>query len=36
MVPANLLRDLMSFEIPIIALGDPGQLEPIGEDNGLS
>ena len=35
MVPANLLRDLMSFEIPIIALGDPGQLEPIGEDNGL-
>lgn len=35
MVPANLLRDLMSFGIPIIALGDPGQLEPIGEDNGL-
>lgn len=35
MVPANLLRDLMSFEIPIVALGDPGQLEPIGEDNGL-
>lgn len=35
MVPANLLRDLMSFDIPIVALGDPGQLEPIGEDNGL-
>jgi exodeoxyribonuclease-5 len=35
MVPANLLRDLMSFNIPIVALGDPGQLEPIGEDNGL-
>lgn len=35
MVPANLLRDLMSYDIPIIAIGDPGQLEPIGEDNGL-
>lgn len=35
MVPANLLKDLMSFEIPIVALGDPGQLEPIGEDNRL-
>lgn len=35
MVPANLLKDLMSYRIPIISLGDPGQLEPIGEDNGL-
>lgn len=35
MVPMNLLNDLMSYNIPIIALGDPGQLEPIGEDNGL-
>ena len=35
MVPAALLKDLMSFNIPIVALGDPGQLEPIGEDNGL-
>lgn len=35
MVPKKLLEDLMSFNIPIIALGDPGQLEPIGEDNGL-
>jgi exodeoxyribonuclease-5 len=35
MVPMKLLQDLMSFNIPIVALGDPGQLEPIGEDNGL-
>lgn len=35
MVPMNLLVDLLSFGIPIICLGDPGQLEPIGEDNGL-
>lgn len=35
MVPMKLLKDLMSFNIPIVALGDPGQLEPIGEDNGL-
>ena len=27
MVPAALLKDLMSFGIPIVALGDPGQLE---------
>ena len=35
MVSKQLLRDLMSFGIPIIALGDPGQLDPIGENNGL-
>lgn len=35
MVSKKLLEDLMSFNIPIIALGDHGQLEPIGEDNGL-
>lgn len=35
MVSEQLLRDLMSFGIQIIALGDPGQLEPIGADNGL-
>lgn len=35
MVPAQLLRDLMSYGIPIIALGDPGQLPPIGTPNGL-
>jgi len=35
MVPMFLLKDLASYKIPIIALGDPGQLEPIGEDNNL-
>jgi len=35
MVPMPLLMDLMSFNIPLICLGDPGQLEPIGQDNGL-
>ena len=35
MVSKKLLDDLLSFNIPIIALGDIGQLEPIGEDNGL-
>lgn len=35
MVPMNLLIDLSSFKIPMICLGDPGQLEPIGLDNGL-
>lgn len=35
MVSKELLMDLLSFGIPIIALGDHGQLAPIGEDNGL-
>ena len=36
MVPRDLLRDLQRYGIPIIALGDPGQLEPIGDtDNNL-
>ena len=35
MVPANLLRDLASYKIPMILLGDPGQLPPVGEDNGM-
>ena len=35
MVSMQLMRDLMSFGISIMCLGDPGQLEPIGEDNGL-
>lgn len=35
MVSRQLLEDLVSFGIPIIALGDHGQLDPIGEDNGL-
>ena len=35
MVSKPLLKDLLSFNVPVIALGDSGQLEPIGEDNGL-
>lgn len=35
MVPKKLLEDLLFFGIPIVALGDPGQLPPIGENNGL-
>ena len=35
MVSMELLRVAMVHEIPIIALGDIGQLPPIGEDNGL-
>lgn len=35
MVSAPLLRDLASYGIHMIMLGDPGQLPPIGEDNGM-
>ena len=35
MTPMELLRVAMTHDIPIIALGDIGQLPPIGEDNGL-
>lgn len=35
MVSAQLLRDLASYNIHMIMLGDPGQLPPIGEDNGM-
>lgn len=35
MVSAQLLRDLASYGIHMIMLGDPGQLPPIGEDNGM-
>lgn len=35
MTPMELLRTTMAHGIPIIALGDVGQLPPIGEDNGL-
>lgn len=35
MTPMDLLRTALIHEIPIIALGDIGQLPPIGEDNGL-
>ena len=36
MVPERLLRDLASYGIPVIGLGDPFQLPPVeGNDNGL-
>ena len=35
MVSNDILQAAKSFNIPIIALGDIGQLPPIGEDNGL-
>ncbi|WP_240377189.1 ATP-dependent DNA helicase [Bacillus piscicola] len=35
MVSQDILQDLLSFGIPVIALGDHGQLDPIGKDNGL-
>jgi exodeoxyribonuclease V len=34
MVPWNVSQHLIDWGIPIIALGDPGQLEPVGEKNG--
>jgi exodeoxyribonuclease-5 len=33
MVPEKIFNDLLSFNIPIIALGDPGQLPPIYGEN---
>jgi exodeoxyribonuclease-5 len=33
MVPEKIFNDLLSFHIPIIALGDPGQLPPIYGEN---
>ena len=30
MVGSGLFRDLQSFRLPIVAVGDPGQLEPVG------
>lgn len=32
MVSKDLLEDLLSFTIPILFVGDPGQLEPVGDD----
>lgn len=34
MVPWNMSQYLIDWGIPIIALGDPAQLEPVGERNG--
>jgi ATP-dependent exoDNAse (exonuclease V) alpha subunit len=35
MVGKDIFRDLRSFGLPIIAVGDHGQLPPVGEDAGL-
>jgi exodeoxyribonuclease-5 len=35
MLPKDLWELLLSHRIHVIALGDPGQLPPIGEDNGI-
>lgn len=35
MVSKSVLRDMMSYDVPIIAIGDHGQLPPVGEDAGL-
>lgn len=35
MVGTELATDLMSFGIPILAMGDPGQLKPIQDDPGF-
>ena len=35
MLPKELWELLLSHNIHVIALGDPGQLPPIGEDNGV-
>lgn len=32
MVATDLWRDLQSYSRPIIVIGDPGQLEPVGDD----
>ena len=32
MIPAGLWDDMSSFGLPILLLGDPGQLEPVGAD----
>lgn len=35
MVSQDLIKVITKHQIPVIALGDPGQLPPIGMDNGL-
>ena len=35
MIPQELYDDLASYGIPILAVGDHGQLPPVGEDMGL-
>ena len=33
MVPNSMIKDILSFGIPVIGLGDPGQLPPLFEPN---
>lgn len=35
MVPNNILKDFAELDIHILMLGDPGQLPPVGQDNGM-
>ena len=35
MVSSTILQDLMSYGVPILAVGDHGQLPPVGEDAGV-
>lgn len=35
MIGVQMAEDLMDFEIPILVMGDPGQLPPVGEDPGF-
>lgn len=35
MVPTLVLSDLLSYGVPILAVGDHGQLPPVGEDAGV-
>lgn len=35
MVGKEMAEDLLSFDIPILIMGDPGQLPPVGEDMGF-
>lgn len=35
MVGAEVAEDLMDFEIPILVMGDPGQLPPVGDKPGF-
>lgn len=32
MIPSDIYNDLLSYNIPILFVGDPGQLEPVGKD----
>lgn len=35
MVGEEVAEDMMSFEVPILAMGDPGQLPPVGDKPGF-